>query len=127
MIQNLNKNNKQESKIADFIGWALLFYGTGMFFSGTIWTFTTDDTDKWFSRFSISLICFGFAGVIFRLRNLKICNDAPSLPSHIDAGIEAKNYGDKVNKLSDKPNGFHELDFYNGTIWFRQKIEDTKE
>ena len=47
----------------------------------------------------------------------------PSLPSHIDAGIEAKHYGDEMNKLAEKPNGFHELDFYNGTVWLRQMIE----
>lgn len=54
---------------------------------------------------------------------LNICNVMPSLPSHIDAGIEAKHYGDEMNKLSEKPNGFNELDFYNGTVWLRQMIE----
>lgn len=47
----------------------------------------------------------------------------PSLPSDIDAGVEAKHYGDEMNKLGEKPNGFHELDFYNGTLWLRQMIE----
>ena len=54
---------------------------------------------------------------------LILYNVMPSLPSHIDAGIEAKHYGDEMNKLGDKPNGFHELDFYNGTVWLRQMIE----
>ena len=51
----------------------------------------------------------------------------PSLPTYIDAGIEAKHYGDEMNKLGDKPNGFHELDFYNGTVWLRQMIEGNEE
>ena len=54
---------------------------------------------------------------------LLLYNVMPSLPRHIDAGIEAKHYGDEMNKLAEKPNGFHELDFYNGTVWLRQMIE----
>lgn len=54
---------------------------------------------------------------------LDLYNVMTSLPTHIDAGIEAKHYGDEMNKLADKPNGFHELDFYNGTVWLRQMIE----
>lgn len=54
---------------------------------------------------------------------LLLYNVMPSLPSHIEAGIEAKHYGDEMNKSADKPNGFHELDFYNGTVWLRQMIE----
>jgi hypothetical protein len=45
-----------------------------------------------------------------------------SLPSHIDAGKEAKKYANKMNGKG-KPNGFHELDFYNGTVWLRTEIE----
>ncbi len=54
---------------------------------------------------------------------LLLYNVMPSLPSHIDPGIEAKYYGDEMNKLADKPNEFHELDFYNGTVWLRHMIE----
>lgn len=45
------------------------------------------------------------------------------LPTHLEAGIEAKKYFTEMNSLADKPNGFHELDFLNGTIYFRQSIE----
>lgn len=44
------------------------------------------------------------------------------IPSHIDAGIEAKKYADMMNSKGEF-NGFHELDFYNGTLWLRQEIE----
>ncbi|MCH8067822.1 MAG: hypothetical protein IID16_00915 [Candidatus Marinimicrobia bacterium] len=45
-----------------------------------------------------------------------------SLPSHIEAGKEAKKYADEMNSKGEH-NGFHELDFYNGTIWLRDMIE----
>jgi len=45
-----------------------------------------------------------------------------SLLSHIDAGIEAKKYAEGMNSKGER-NGFHELDFYNGTIWLRAEIE----
>lgn len=53
---------------------------------------------------------------------LLLYNVMPSLPSHIDAGIEAKRYADIMNSKGEF-NGFHELDFYNGTVWLRQIIE----
>ena len=46
-----------------------------------------------------------------------------SLPSEIEAGREAKKYGVEMNKQGPTRSGFHELDFYNGTIWLRQMIE----
>jgi hypothetical protein len=58
---------------------------------------------------------------------LLLYNELPSLPGHIEAGVEAKNYGNKMNELSEKPNGFHEIDFYNGTIWFRYILENKNE
>ena len=66
--QNLNKSTKKAWNIADVIGWLLLVQGIIMCQNSIIWVLTSDDTDKWFSRASIGLICFGFAGVIFRLR-----------------------------------------------------------
>lgn len=66
--QGLNKNTKKAWIIADFIGLILLIQGIGMWISSIVWSLTGDNTDKWFSRVSIGLICFGFAGVIFRLR-----------------------------------------------------------
>ena len=66
--QNLNKRTIKAWNIADFIGWLLLVQGIIMCQNSIIWVLTGDDTDKWFSRVSIGLICFGFAGIIFRLR-----------------------------------------------------------
>ena len=66
--QNLNKNTKKVWNIADVIGWLLLVQGIIMCQNSVIWVLAGDDTDKWFSRASIGLICFGFAGIIFRLR-----------------------------------------------------------
>ena len=65
--QNLNKSTKKAWNIADVIGWLLLVQGIIMYQNSIIWVLT-DDTDKWFGRASIGLICFGFAGIIFRLR-----------------------------------------------------------
>jgi len=53
---------------------------------------------------------------------LLLYNVMPSLPTHIEAGIEAKRYADIMNSKGEF-NGFHELDFYNGTVWLRQMIE----
>ena len=39
-----------------------------------------------------------------------------SLPDHIEAGKEARKY-------SDGDKGFHEIDFFNGTLWLRDKID----
>ena len=66
--QNLNKRTIKAWNIADFIGWLLLVQGIIMCQNSIIWVLTGDDTDKWFSRVSIGLICFGLAGIIFRLR-----------------------------------------------------------
>ena len=66
--QNLNKRTIKAWNIADVIGWLLFIQGFVMLQNGIIWMLTQDTTDKWFSRVSIGLICFGFAGVIFRLR-----------------------------------------------------------
>ena len=49
-----------------------------------------------------------------------------TLPNHIDADTEAKKYADEMNQITITPNQFHQLDFYNGTVWFRQQIEESK-
>ena len=46
------------------------------------------------------------------------------LPSHIEAGLEAKKYAEYMNVDSENHNGFHEIDFLNGTIWFREQVEN---
>lgn len=66
--KDLNPSTKRAWKIADVIGMALLIQGIIMSQTAIIWIISGDDTDKWFSRMSVGLICFGFAGVIFRLR-----------------------------------------------------------
>lgn len=66
--ETLINQEKSTLNIADVIGWLLLVQGIIMCQSGIIWVLTGDDTDKWFSRASIGLVCFGFAGIIFRLR-----------------------------------------------------------
>lgn len=53
---------------------------------------------------------------------LLLYNVMPSLPSHIRCGVEAKLYANEMNSKGEF-NSFHELDFYNGTVWLRQMIE----
>jgi len=62
------KNTKEAWNIADAIGWLLFSFGIFNFFSCLMWIFSQDTTDKWFTRQCLSLICFGMAGIIFRLR-----------------------------------------------------------
>jgi len=45
-----------------------------------------------------------------------------NMPSHIEAGQAAKEYADEMNSRGER-NGFHELDFYNGTLWLRDIID----
>ena len=66
--QNLNKSTKKALNMADAIGWLLLVQGIIMCQNSIILELAGDETDKWFSRASIGLICFGFAGIIYRLR-----------------------------------------------------------
>lgn len=42
---------------------------------------------------------------------------------HSDIREVAKKYGDALNKSSDIKNIWHELDFTNGAIWYKQKTE----
>jgi hypothetical protein len=65
--QKINKSTKKAWNIADVIGWLLFVQGFIFMQNSIIWMFKATD-DHWFSRISMSLICFGFAGIIFRLR-----------------------------------------------------------
>jgi len=67
MEDNKKKTVKTEWKIAEVLAWWLLTNGLIFFQNGLIWALT-NDSDKWFMRISISLICLGFAGIIFRLK-----------------------------------------------------------
>jgi len=62
------ESTKRGSKLADFIGWILLFNGFVFIQNSIIWVLAGDTADKWFTRASIGLICLGFAGIIFKLR-----------------------------------------------------------
>jgi hypothetical protein len=68
----MNKEDKQQKptkkawSIADVIGWLLLVQGFVMAQGSLIWILTDDDTDKWFLRAAMSMICFGFSGVILK-------------------------------------------------------------
>lgn len=53
---------------ADVIGWLLFSAGILNFISYLLWACSQDTTDKWFTRQALSLMCFGFAGIIFSLR-----------------------------------------------------------
>ena len=65
---NNEKQTKEGNNIADFIGWALFGNGIISFINYLRLSFVDDTTDKWFSRLFLSLMCFGIAGIIFRLR-----------------------------------------------------------
>lgn len=68
----MNEENKQQERnkkawsIADVIGWLLLVQGFIMAQNSVIWILIGDNTDKWFLRASMSMICFGFSGIILR-------------------------------------------------------------
>ena len=65
--QKIDKPTKKAWNIADVIGWLLFVQGFIFMQNSVIWMFTATD-DHWFSRICMSFICFGFAGIIFRLR-----------------------------------------------------------
>lgn len=57
------KKNKLD--ISNIIGYTLLGYGFIFMISCYFYIFKSLD-ERWFSRFCISLICFGFSGIIFK-------------------------------------------------------------
>ncbi len=63
---------------------------------------------------------------IVRVQQLLLTNINCYLPDHIEVGAEAKRYAEMMNSKGDY-NGFHEIDFYNGAVWLRQKIDDDYE
>lgn len=54
-------------KLADFIAIMLLLAAIQNFVSSAYYSFA-GNSDKWFSRFALSLICFGISGIILKLR-----------------------------------------------------------
>ena len=67
--------NRKLKIFTDFIGAFLFIEGILNFISSVIWTFTPDVTDKWFSRFCISIICFGFSALILKSENKTNSNE----------------------------------------------------
>jgi hypothetical protein len=59
-----NMKNKEKDSVVDLIEFMLTVQGCFMLLSSVIWTFTNTTTDKWFSRLALSIICFGFVGII---------------------------------------------------------------
>lgn len=66
--QKIDKPTKQAWNIADVIGWLLFVNGFIFMQNGIIWMFQETGSKNWFSRVSMSMICFGISGIIFRLR-----------------------------------------------------------
>ena len=66
--QKVDKQTKQAWDIADTISWLLFINGFFFMLNSIIWSFQDTGSENWFSRAAISMICFGFSGVIFRLR-----------------------------------------------------------
>jgi len=66
--QDSNKSVQKDWVRADLIAYLLIMYGLVSVQSSIIWAISDDVSDKWFSRMLMSVICFGFAGVIFKLR-----------------------------------------------------------
>lgn len=52
--------------IVDIIGWFLFIQGFIMAQNSLIWVLRDDDTDKWFLRAAMSMICWGFSGIILK-------------------------------------------------------------
>lgn len=59
------------NNISNAIALFLLIEGIIFSINSFVWVFTNDNTDKWFYRFSLSIICFGFSGIIFKLKDKK--------------------------------------------------------
>jgi hypothetical protein len=66
--QNSENPQNQQLNIADVICWLLFSAGCFEFLSYIIWALSKDTTDKWFTRLALSMMCFGFFGIIHRLR-----------------------------------------------------------
>ena len=64
--KNIQEPTKKAWSIANVIGWLLLVQGFIMAQNSIIWILTGDDTDKWFLMASMSIICFGFSGLILK-------------------------------------------------------------
>ena len=62
-----NKSTSICHNIADLIALMLLVAGILNFVSSAYYSFA-GNSDKWFTRFALSLICFGISGIILKLR-----------------------------------------------------------
>ena len=56
-------------KITLAIGYYLILMGAFFWFSSMMFGLVVDDLDKSFTREFLSLVCFGFSGIILSLKN----------------------------------------------------------
>lgn len=68
-MEKVEKKAFGAEQLAKVIAYLLLIQAIILAQNSIIWVLTGDDTDKWFSRLTLSLICFGFSGVIFILQS----------------------------------------------------------
>lgn len=61
----------KKDSLSDIITDMLPVAGFILFFSSFIWILTGDTQDKWFSRFALGVICFGFYALIKKISNEK--------------------------------------------------------
>lgn len=71
-MESKSKDNNGQGGIEAFMIWS----GIVGLISALIWTFTSfegeeQDVWTWFSRYSIGVICLGFAGVIREIKKLR--------------------------------------------------------
>lgn len=65
----MEKNKKSlKEKIADAMGLWLFISGIVSYQNAIIWSFQETNPENWFSRFALGIICFGFAGIIFKIK-----------------------------------------------------------
>ena len=71
-MEYYEKNKKEENSWTLWIEYILFTQSLGMAFSAIMWTFT-QPTDHWlwFSRAIVSMMCFGFYGIVRSIRKNK--------------------------------------------------------
>lgn len=63
---NVNIMEKKLNNFSGFIGVLMFVSGITLFIGSIIDGIVYNGTDIWFSRFAMSLVCFGIAGIIFK-------------------------------------------------------------
>jgi ATP-dependent Zn protease len=68
--KNTNENTKPKNDTSVVISYLLINFAIISFFS-SIYYFTSNTDDKWFTRMFFSFVCLGFVGVISAIRENK--------------------------------------------------------